>query len=103
MDNNFIIIDLASVDPDKTLRTIVNELLTRNKLVDQQKLPTEDKTVMKNNNNDSDVVSKVRKYFCNNLSCKKEITKEVVAFCLHPDNKDRFKGKVYCRSCQEKV
>ena len=41
------------------------------------------------------------KYFCNNPGCKKEITKEVVAFCLHKDNKDRFGGKVYCRDCQE--
>ena len=94
MEGNFIIIDLKSVDPDKTLRTIINELLCRDKLVDQQKLPTESKTTMKNNNKD-------RKYFCNNPSCNKEIDKSVVAFCLHKDNKDRFGGKVYCRSCQE--
>lgn len=97
MDNNFIIIDLASVDPDKTLRTIIDELLTRNKTADQQKLPTEDKTTMKKDNN------KIRKYYCNNSSCKKEITKDVVAFCLSPDNKGRFKGKVYCRDCQGKL
>ena len=42
-----------------------------------------------------------RKYFCNNKDCKKEITKDIVAYCLHTDNKDRFKGKVYCRECQE--
>jgi len=54
---------------------------------------------MKPDSDNKDVKS--RKYFCNNPSCKKEITKEVVAFCLHSDNKDRFKGKVYCRSCQE--
>jgi len=45
--------------------------------------------------------NKEYKYFCNNKSCCKEVAKEVVAFCLHKDNKDRFKGKVYCRSCQE--
>lgn len=100
MDNNFIIIDLASVDPDKTLREIINELLQRNKPIDQQKLPTEDKTTMKKDNNSN---NKVRKYYCNNSSCKKEITKEVVAYCLNPDNKDRFKGKVYCRDCQRKL
>ena len=42
-----------------------------------------------------------RKYFCNNPSCKKEITKDIVAYCLHPDNKSRFGGKVFCRVCQE--
>lgn len=42
-----------------------------------------------------------RKYYCNNKDCKKEITKDVVAFCLHEDNKPRFNGKVYCRECQE--
>jgi len=42
-----------------------------------------------------------KKYFCNNPKCKKEITKAVVAYCLHPENKERFKGKVYCIKCQE--
>jgi len=42
-----------------------------------------------------------RKYYCNNPQCKKEITKDVVAFCLHEDNAARFKGKVYCRECQD--
>ena len=51
---------------------------------DQKKLPSDNKE---------------RRYFCNN--CKGEIEKSVVAFCLHSDNKDRFKGKVYCRECQE--
>lgn len=41
-----------------------------------------------------------RKYFCNNISCKREITKDVVAFCLKPENKKRFDGKVYCLKCQ---
>lgn len=41
-----------------------------------------------------------KKYYCNNLECKKEITKDVVAYCLHEDQKPRFKGKVYCRDCQ---
>lgn len=43
-----------------------------------------------------------RKYYCNNKDCKKEITKDVVAFCLHDDNKPRFKSKVYCLECQTK-
>ena len=103
MDGNFVVIDLKAVDPDKSLRTIINELLCRDKSVDQQKLPTEDKTVMKKDNNNSTGDNKVRKYFCNNSSCKREITKDIVAFCLHLDNKDRFGGKVYCRDCQGKV
>ncbi|GAI47501.1 unnamed protein product, partial [marine sediment metagenome] len=44
-----------------------------------------------------------RKYFCNNPKCKKEIAKDVVAYCLHKDNKDCFNGKVYCRECQGDV
>ena len=42
----------------------------------------------------------VRKYYCNNPGCKKEITKDVVRFCLKPENKDRFGGKVFCLKCQ---
>ena len=97
MDNNYIIINLKDVDPDKSLRTIINELLCRDKPVDQQKLPSDEKPIEKSDNN------KNRKYYCNNSSCKKEIDKSVVAFCLHLDNKDRFGGKVYCRDCQGKV
>ena len=52
-------------------------------------------------NNKPNTDNKERKYFCNNPDCKKEIDKAVVAFCLHTDNKDRFKNKVYCRECQE--
>jgi len=87
---DYIILDLKQVDPDKTLREIINERLTHSNKnnISQMKL-------------DSDKDVKPRKYFCNNPDCKKEITKEVVAFCLHKDNKDRFKGKVYCRECQE--
>jgi len=44
-----------------------------------------------------------RKYYCNNPQCKKEITKDVVAFCLHEDNRPRFGGKVYCRECQQNI
>jgi len=95
MDNNYIILNLKDVDPDKTLRVIVNELLCRNKSADQQKLPTDDKPEEKTDS------GKDRKYFCNNPSCKKEITKKEVAFCLHSDNRVRFGGKVYCRNCQE--
>ena len=43
-----------------------------------------------------------RKYHCNNPDCKKEITKDVVAYCLNEENKPRFNGKVYCRDCQLK-
>ena len=86
---DYIIIDLKLVDPDKTLREIINERLIHNKNnISQMKL-------------DSDKDVKPRKYFCNNKNCGKEITKEVVAFCLHKDNKDRFGGKVFCRKCQE--
>lgn len=53
----------------------------------------EDKTVDKGD----------KKYFCNNLQCKKEITKDIVAWCLFKDEegRTRFDGKVYCRECQE--
>jgi len=54
-------------------------------------------------NNKPNTDNKERKYFCNNPDCKKEIDKAVVAYCLHNDNKDRFKNKVYCRDCQEKL
>lgn len=43
-----------------------------------------------------------KKYYCNNPKCKKEITKDVVAYCLQDTNKHRFNGKVYCRECQQK-
>ena len=45
-----------------------------------------------------------KKYFCNNPQCKKEIPKEVVAFCLFKDEygRSRFNGKVYCKDCQKK-
>ena len=68
----------------------------------------EDMFTTKNNNNTSQntltnnkTEGKESKYSCNNPNCKKEIDKSVVAFCLHSDNKDHFKGKVYCRDCQE--
>lgn len=46
-----------------------------------------------------------KKYNCNNPTCKKEITKDVVAFCLFKDEFGRMKydGKVYCRECQTKM
>lgn len=55
------------------------------------------------NNPDQKTLQKntTKKYYCNNKECKKEITKDVVAFCLHEDNKSRFNGKVYCRECQD--
>ena len=86
---DYIILDLKQADPDKTLREIINERLTHNKNnISQMKL-----------DDGKDVKS--RKYFCNNKSCGKEVAKDVVAFCLHKDNKDRFGGKVFCRECQE--
>ena len=44
-----------------------------------------------------------KKYYCNNPKCKKEITKDVVAYCLQDTNKTRFHGKVYCRECQQNI
>ena len=49
----------------------------------------------------SDVkVKPVRKYYCNNPLCGKEVDKSVVAFCLR--DKDRYGGEVYCLDCQKK-
>ena len=59
--------------------------------------PVNTQSTLTNNNKDPPV----KKYFCNNPECKKEITKKEVAYCLHPENKERFKGKVYCIKCQE--
>jgi len=58
---------------------------------------TTNQSTLKNNNTTS------KKYFCNNPECKKEITKEVVAYCLFKDNNghQKYGGKVYCRDCQE--
>lgn len=33
--------------------------------------------------------------------CGKEVEQAVINYCTHPKQKDRFKGKVYCRECQE--
>jgi len=33
--------------------------------------------------------------------CGKEVCQKVVNYCKHPNQKDRFKGKVYCKDCQE--
>ena len=52
---------------------------------------------------DNNTINTPKKYHCNNPQCKKEITKDVVAFCLHEDNKQRFNGKVYCRDCQQTI
>ena len=80
-----ICIDTEKDKPDIII-DLVNYLFS-NSNITQMKLDKED--------------VKVRKYFCNNKGCGKEISKDVVAFCLHKDNKDRFGGKVYCRVCQE--
>ena len=45
-------------------------------------------------------VKPVRKYYCNNPLCGKEVDKSVVAFCLR--DKDRYGGEVYCLDCQKK-
>ena len=80
-------------DEQEIIINLVNYLFSNKNNISQMKLDS----VNKNNN----IKDKPYKYFCNNKSCCKEITKEVVAFCLHKDNKDRFKGKVFCRDCQE--
>jgi len=77
----------TELDNAEELTALINHLFTKNNPVVQTQL-----------NNDKETI---KKYYCNNPECKKEIEKSVVAFCLHPDNKDRFNGKVYCRECQE--
>ena len=62
----------------------------------------------KDNNNQTKILEpnttpKPKVYRCNNPDCKKEITKDIVAFCLHEENRPRFNGKVYCRECQTKI
>ena len=37
----------------------------------------------------------------NCAKCGKDVDQAVINFCTHPAQKDRFKGKVYCRECQE--
>ena len=82
-------IDLDEDNLDITIRDYLIGLLKKQGGdKSQQTLPNEGK-------------ESVRKYFCNNPSCKKEISKSEVAFCLHPENKDRFGGKVFCLKCQE--
>ena len=83
-------VDTEKDNPEE-LTALIKHLFTKNNPVVQTQLTNDKK----------DADGKERKYFCNNPECKKEIEKSVVAFCLHPDNKDRFKGKVYCRECQE--
>lgn len=64
----------------------------------QSELPNKQQQDKENNSGGKD-----RKYRCNNPECKKEITKDVVAWCLFKDveGRTRFDGKVYCRECQE--
>ena len=71
------------------------DLTIRELLMSKLKKPDENQQTLPSNDKDT-----YRKYHCNNPSCKKEISKSVVAFCLHPENKTRFKGNVYCRDCQ---
>ena len=70
-------------------------------IINQSKL--EDNTTSTSSVSSVSDESVSRKYFCNNPSCKKEITKDVVAFCLRDENKSRFGGKVYCRECQQNI
>lgn len=77
----------TELDNPEELIALIKHLFTTNN-PEQKKLPNEQQEEKK-------------KYFCNNPDCKKEITKDIVAYCLHPENKDRFKGKVFCRECQE--
>jgi|GEM_PF-7113908 len=80
----FVEIDTEKNSYEDTI-TVVNKLYNKKDL-DKNQTKLEDNT---------------KKYFCNNPDCKKEITKDVVAFCLHEDNRSRFNGKVYCRECQK--
>jgi len=81
----------TDVDEQEDIINLVKYLFNNSNHKDQKKLPSDNK----------ESGNKDRKYFCNNPVCKKEISKTVVAFCLHSDNKDRFGGKVFCRGCQE--
>ena len=83
-----IYIDTDNIYEWDVIINLVNYLFSNKNNISQMKL-----------DDGKDVKS--RKYFCNNKSCGKEITKDIVAFCLHKDNKDRFGGKVFCRECQE--
>lgn len=49
--------------------------------------------------NQQKIDQQTRKYKCNNKECGKEITKDVVSYCL--SNSDIYDNKVYCRECQE--
>ena len=82
-------VDTEKDKPEELIRLIENIYTTDNN--------TSQSTLTNNKPKEN-----TKKYSCNNPTCKKEIPKEVVAFCLHNDNKDRFKGKVYCRDCQKK-
>ena len=88
-------VDTEKDSPERLIALIEDIFLTKN---NDNNCPSQSTLT---NNNTPDKENKERKYYCNNPGCKKEIDKSVVAFCLHTDNKDRFKGKVYCRECQE--
>ena len=87
-------VDTEKDSPERLIALIEDIFLTKN---NDNNCPSQSTLT----NNKQNTESKERKYFCNNPDCKKEITKDIVAYCLHTDNKDRFKGKVYCRECQE--
>ena len=71
------------------------DLTIRELLLSKLKKPDEKQATL------PEAEKKPKRYFCNNPECKKEITKSEVAYCLHEENKQRFKGRVYCLKCQE--
>ena len=80
-------------DNPEELISLIKHIFTNNTPIGQ--------TQLTNNKNKDTNDTTVKKYFCNNPECKKEIAKAVVAYCLHDENKARFNGKVYCIKCQE--
>ena len=81
-------VDTAKDDPEE-LTALIKHVFTKNNPVVQTQL----------NNDKNNDKEPIKKYYCNNPECKKEITKDIVAYCLN--NKDRFNGKVYCIECQK--
>jgi len=87
MNGPYIIIDISTTNQEQAI-TLIKKLIPKNESNTQATLP-------ENN------TEQTKTYTCNNPNCKKTIDKAVVAFCLRPENKERFQGKVYCRTCQE--
>lgn len=70
-------------------------------IVEQNSTKTSSNNQTHLTSNETKNQSQDRKFHCNNPECKKEITKQNVAYCLN--NKDIFKGKAYCQSCQDTI